>query len=41
MLGERLLEPGDAARLTDEGGRLVRAEADTHLVVWAFRTPVS
>jgi redox-sensitive bicupin YhaK (pirin superfamily) len=38
MLGERLLEPGDAARLTDEGGREVRAEADGQLVVWAFRT---
>jgi hypothetical protein len=39
MLGERLLEPGDTARLVDEGGRPVTAEADTHLVVWAFREP--
>lgn len=37
MLGERLLEPGDAARLLDEGGRGVTAEDDTQLVVWAFR----
>jgi redox-sensitive bicupin YhaK (pirin superfamily) len=36
MLGERLLEPGDAARLLDEGGRPVTAEADCQLVVWAF-----
>ena len=37
MLGERLLEPGDAARLVDEGGRHVTAEEDTELVAWAFR----
>lgn len=37
MLGERLLEAGDVARLVDEGGRGVTAEADSHLVVWAFR----
>jgi redox-sensitive bicupin YhaK (pirin superfamily) len=37
MLGERLLEQGDAARLVDEGGRRVTAETDTHLVVWSFR----
>ncbi|MET0999975.1 MAG: pirin family protein [Marmoricola sp.] len=37
MLGERLLRPGDAARLVDEGGRPVTAEEDTHLVVWSFR----
>lgn len=37
MLGERLLEPGDAARLRDEGGRSVTAEGHTQLVVWAFR----
>jgi redox-sensitive bicupin YhaK (pirin superfamily) len=37
MLGERLLEPGDAARLADEGGRAVTAERDAHLVVWSFR----
>jgi redox-sensitive bicupin YhaK (pirin superfamily) len=37
MLGERLLEPGDAARLLEEGGRSLRAEEDAHLVVWAFR----
>jgi redox-sensitive bicupin YhaK (pirin superfamily) len=36
MLGERLLGPGDAARLHDEGGREVSAEADSHLVVWGF-----
>jgi quercetin 2,3-dioxygenase len=37
MLGERLLEPGDAARLVDEGGRPVTAEKQAHLVVWGFR----
>lgn len=37
LLGERLLEPGDAARLRDEGGREVTAEKDTELVVWGFR----
>ena len=36
MLGERLLEPGDTARLVDEGGRQVTAEEDTRLLVWAF-----
>ena len=36
MLGERLLGPGDAARLLDEGGRPLTAEADCQLVVWAF-----
>ncbi|MCW2847386.1 MAG: Pirin domain protein [Marmoricola sp.] len=41
MLGERLLEAGDAARLVDEGGRAVKAEADSHLVVWAFKNPPS
>ena len=35
-LGERLLQVDDAARLTDEGGREVGAEAPTQLVVWAF-----
>jgi redox-sensitive bicupin YhaK (pirin superfamily) len=39
MLGERLLEPGDAARLLDEGGRDVTAEEDSQLVAWAFRAP--
>ncbi len=37
MLGERLLEPGGAARLLEEGARTVTAEDDAHLVVWAFR----
>jgi quercetin 2,3-dioxygenase len=37
MVGERLLEPTDAARLRDEPGRPVTAETDSHLVVWAFR----
>jgi redox-sensitive bicupin YhaK (pirin superfamily) len=36
MLGERLLAPGDAARLVDEGGRSLTGEQDAHLVVWAF-----
>jgi hypothetical protein len=35
MLGERLLGPGDTARLVDEGGRAVTAEEDTQLVVWS------
>lgn len=37
MLGERLLEPGDTARLVGEGGRPVTAERDAQLVVWSFR----
>ena len=40
MLGERLLEPGDTARLVDEGGRHVTAEEDTGLLAWAFRESV-
>jgi quercetin 2,3-dioxygenase len=36
MLGERVLEGGDAARLVDEGGRSLTAETDSHLVVWSF-----
>ena len=36
MLGERLLQDGDAARLVDEGGRDLRAETDSHVVVWSF-----
>ncbi len=36
-LGERVLHPGDAARLVHEGGRLLTAEEDAHLVVWSFR----
>ena len=36
MLGERVLAADDAARLTDEGGRDVTAETDSHLVVWSF-----
>jgi redox-sensitive bicupin YhaK (pirin superfamily) len=35
MLGERLLEPGDTARLVDEAGRPVTAEEDAQLVVWS------
>ena len=41
MLGERLLGPGDAARLVDEGGRPVTAEEDAHLVVWSFGDPLA
>ncbi len=41
LLGERLLRPGDAARLHDEPGRPVTAETDSQLVVWSFsRTAV-
>jgi redox-sensitive bicupin YhaK (pirin superfamily) len=36
MLGERLLEEDDAARLRDEPGRPVTAETDSQLVVWSF-----
>ena len=36
LLGERVLPPGDAARLLDEGGRRLTAEEDSHLVVWSF-----
>lgn len=36
-LGERLLRPGDAARLHGEGGRSLTAESAAELVVWAFR----
>jgi redox-sensitive bicupin YhaK (pirin superfamily) len=37
MLGERLLETDDAARLHDEGGRPVTAETRSHVLVWGFR----
>jgi quercetin 2,3-dioxygenase len=40
LLGERVLAPGDAARLLDEGGRRVTAEQDSHLVVWSFARAV-
>ena len=36
LVGERVLVPGDAARLLDEGGRRITAEEDSHLVVWGF-----
>jgi redox-sensitive bicupin YhaK (pirin superfamily) len=36
MLGERRLEPGDAARLVDEGGRGITAEVEGQVLVWAF-----
>ena len=35
-LGERELEPGDAARLTDEGGRTLTVERPGLLLVWSF-----
>ncbi|MET0837246.1 MAG: pirin family protein [Marmoricola sp.] len=37
MLGERLLEPADAARLVDEPGRAITAESDAQVLVWSFR----
>ncbi len=40
LLGERVLAPGDAARLLDEGGRRITAEEDSHLVVWGFARAV-
>jgi len=36
VLGERQLGPGDAARLTDEGGRQLIIEEPAVLLVWAF-----
>ena len=36
MLGERLLEPGDAARLVDEGGRPVTAESRQPTLPWCL-----
>jgi redox-sensitive bicupin YhaK (pirin superfamily) len=36
QLGERVLGPGDVARMLDEGGRQVAVEEDAHLVVWSF-----
>ena len=36
LLGERTLAPDDTARMLDEGGREVVAEADSQLVVWGF-----
>ncbi|MBO9522209.1 MAG: pirin family protein [Nocardioidaceae bacterium] len=35
-LGDRAAGPGDAARLTEEGGRAVTVEEPATLVVWAF-----
>ncbi len=39
LLGERVLHAGDAARLTDEGGRELAAEAESQLLVWSFASP--
>jgi redox-sensitive bicupin YhaK (pirin superfamily) len=36
MLGERLLEAGDAARLVGEGGREITSEVEGQVLVWAF-----
>ena len=36
VLGERELEPGDAARLTDEGGRTLTVEHPGTVLVWAL-----
>jgi redox-sensitive bicupin YhaK (pirin superfamily) len=36
-LGDRELVPGDAARLTDEGGRTLTVETPGTLLVWALR----
>ena len=36
MLGERLLEAGDAGRLVGEGGRELTAEVEAQVLVWAF-----
>ncbi len=40
LLGERVLAPGDVARLFHEGGRLITAEENSHLVVWSFARAV-
>lgn len=36
MLGERVLDPGDAARLTGEGGRTLTVETPGLVLVWSF-----
>lgn len=36
VLGDRELGPGDAARLTDEGGRTMTAETTGMILVWSF-----
>ena len=36
MLAERRLQDGDAARLVDEGGRVLVGEARAHVLVWAL-----
>ena len=36
-VGDVALGPGDALRITDEGGQAVRATQDTDLLVWSFR----
>ncbi len=35
-VGDRLLEPGDAARLTDQGGRVLEVDSSATLAVWAL-----
>jgi redox-sensitive bicupin YhaK (pirin superfamily) len=37
LVGERVLRTGDAARLTDEGGRGLRAEEPAQVLAWSFR----
>jgi redox-sensitive bicupin YhaK (pirin superfamily) len=36
-LAGEVLAPGDAARISDEPGHVVRASEDTELLVWSFR----
>lgn len=36
LIGERLLESGDSARLIHEGGRLLKADSATQLLIWSL-----
>jgi hypothetical protein len=35
-----VLDAGDAVRLTDEPGHVVRANAETELLVWSFSSGI-
>jgi redox-sensitive bicupin YhaK (pirin superfamily) len=39
-LGEVVLDAGDAVRLADEPGHVVRANAETELLVWSFASGI-
>ena len=40
-LGDHALEPGDTARLTDQGGRVLEVEQPGSVAVWAFDAAAS